>query len=185
MKKALLFASLVSMSSASLAVDWFGAVSALFEDEPNTVSSQTTTPTTSSAIDFAAGLVPTLSDSLGVSSKQASGGLGALFGLAQENVSVSDFATLSQSVPGMSSLLAAAPQVAGGSDGLGGLLGSAGKYGKAMTGAKQVYEQFAALGLDATQVGQYINIAMSYLQSEGGQAAVDIFNDGVASLLAN
>lgn len=184
MKKALFFVGLVSISSVSSAADWMGAASALLNDEAKAAPSQAAS-TTDQAIDFAAGLVPALSESLGVSSKQASGGLGALFGLAKDNVSAADFSTLSQSVPDMSSLLSSAPEVAGAGDSMGGLLGSAGKYGKAMTGAKEVYEQFSVLGLDASQVGQYMNIAMSYFQSEGGQAAVDIFSEGVSSLVAN
>lgn len=184
MKKTLCFVGLVSMSSVSVAVDWMGVAGALVNDEAKTASSQASS-TTAQTIDFAAGLVPALSESLGVSSRQASGGLGALFDLAKENVSAEEFATLSQSVPDMTGLLAAAPAVGGANDGLGGLLGSAGKYGKALSGAKEVYQQFAALGLDAAQVGQYINIAMSYLQSEGGQATVDIFSEGVASLIGN
>ena len=195
MKKALLFAGLLSISSFSVAEGWLDALSGLFgggqKDESSqpaaspAASSPAMTTNTAQTTDFAAGLVPVLSKTLGVSSQQASGGMGALFGLAKSNVSAEDFSTLSQSVPSMSSLLAAAPEVAGGNDNLGSLLGSAGKYGKALTGAKQVYEQFSALGLDTAQVGQYLNVAMSYFQSEGGQATADIFSDGVSSLMGN
>lgn len=185
MKKALLVAGMLSVSSTAFAADWLGAANALLGEESASTSAEAAAPATAQAIDFAAGLAPALTESLGVSSEQASGGLGALFGLAKDNLSSGDFSTLSKSVPGMDSLLSAAPEVAGASDGLGGLMSGAGKYGKAMTGAKEVYEQFSALGLDPAQVGQYMNITTSYLQSEGGQAAVDIFKDGVSALLAN
>jgi len=165
---------MVALGSVAQA-DWMDSASKVL------TSSKTPSASEPAAADFSAGLVPALTGSLGVSSEQASGGLGALFGLAKNNVSSKDFATLSNVVPGMASLLSAAPEVGGG----GGLLGSVDKYGKALSGAKQVYEQFSALGLDQSKIPQYMSVTTSYLQSEGGQAAVDIFKDGVRSLLTS
>lgn len=57
------------------------------------------------------GLASILTSQLGVSQEQALGGAGALFKAAKENLDPQTFTALSQSVPGMSNLLGAAPQV--------------------------------------------------------------------------
>jgi hypothetical protein len=124
-----------------------------------------------------------LATSLNVSDQQAQGGMGALLGLAQSSLPVSDFSTLAELVPNVDGVLAAAPAVESADVGaLGGLMASAGNYGKAAQGVKTVYEQFSTLGLSAAHIPQYISVATQYFQSEGGQAAVDIFTQGVSAL---
>ena len=66
------------------------------------------------------GLVDMLVHKLGVSPQQALGGAGAIFQAAKGNMNPQAFASLSQSVPGMSTMLGAAPSVSGAS-GLGGM----------------------------------------------------------------
>ncbi len=137
---------------------------------------------TSQAMDFAQGLVPALTESLGVSETQASGGLGSLFGLAKDNLGKEDFASLAELVPDMDQLLKAAPALSGdSSDALGSLMGD---KAKALTGAKAVYDQFSELGLGTEHIAKYAEIVQGYLQSEGGQSAVDLFQQGVGSLLS-
>mgnify|MGYP003670514539 CR=1 FL=1 len=55
-------------------------------------------------------LTDILANQLGVSQQQASGGAGALFQTAKTNKAPQAFTTLSQSVPGLSDMLSAAPQ---------------------------------------------------------------------------
>ncbi|WP_374563045.1 DUF2780 domain-containing protein, partial [Nitrosomonas sp.] len=55
------------------------------------------------------GLVDILMRQLGVSQQQALGGAGAIFQVAQGSMNPQAFATLSQSIPGMNTMLGAAP----------------------------------------------------------------------------
>ncbi|NBC31916.1 MAG: hypothetical protein GVY13_04500 [Alphaproteobacteria bacterium] len=59
-----------------------------------------------------ADLIGTLTSSLGVTEAQAVGGAGAIFGLAQQRLSPDEFATVSESMPGVEDLIAAAPSAA-------------------------------------------------------------------------
>lgn len=166
-------------SSTSVAEGWIDSLSSFFST--TTSKAPQTTPSATNTIQ---GLLPTLTENLGVTNQQASGGLGALLNLTKNNVSSNDFADLTQAIPDMNTLLNAAPTIDQQSQsGLNDLLGNAGSYGKALIGAKEVYQQFTALGLDATQIGKYIEITQSYLQSGGAQAAADVFNKGVNALL--
>ena len=134
-------------------------------------------------MDFSSGLSSAIASALGVSSSQADGGLGSLFSLAKSTLGNEQFATLASAVPGMDTLLKAAPALEGSGSSLSSLAGGLGDYGEAVKGASQVYSQFQALGLDATAVPQYIEITNSYLQSTGGKKAAELFSQGVASLL--
>lgn len=134
-------------------------------------------------MDFSSGLSSAITSALGVTSGQADGGLGSLFNLAKSTLGNDQFSTLASAVPGMDTLLKAAPAVEGSGGSLSSLAGGLGGYGEALQGASQVYSQFQALGLDATAVPQYIEITNNYLQSTGGKKAAELFSQGVASLL--
>jgi hypothetical protein len=71
-------------------------------------------------------LVSALSKELGSTPEQAAGAAGSLFELAKSRLKPDDFAQISKAVPGMDSLLKAAPSVTGGAGGLGAIAGSAG-----------------------------------------------------------
>src|SRR6516225_3924666 len=68
-------------------------------------------------------LVGQLTNGLSVTPQQATGGAGALFGLAKSKLSPADFGKIAAVVPGMDSFLKAAPSTGGGS-GLSSLTGS-------------------------------------------------------------
>ncbi|GAA5218360.1 DUF2780 domain-containing protein [Corallincola platygyrae] len=119
-------------------------------------------------------LIDMVTQQLGVSPTQASGGLGALLSTAQKGMSGGDFAALGDVVPDMSSLLAAAPtQVSGDADTLGsmasGLLGDS----EAASNAVALNQAFSSLGLDSGMVGQYSKILLDFVESEGGQALME------------
>lgn len=63
-------------------------------------------------------LVSLLTSQLGVNAQQASGGAGLLLSMAKDKLSSQEFGQIANAVPGIDSLLAAAPSGAGG--GLGG-----------------------------------------------------------------
>ncbi len=133
--------------------------------------------------DATGSLTDALTRGLGVSNEQATGGLGSLFGLAKATLDSGQFSKLSSAVPGMGELLKAAPEVEAKTKSLGGLSSALGGYGEALQGASEVYAQFQSLGLDATAIPQYVDITNNYLNSSGGQSAVDLFTKGISSML--
>lgn len=116
------------------------------------------------------GLVDMLTQQLGVTQSQATGGLGALLSTAQDTMSGSDFEQLSGVIPDMSGLLKAAPQIDTEQESsslmsmAGGLLGEEGDQLQYLDGA------FKSLGLDSKMIGQYSELLLQYVESEGGQA---------------
>jgi hypothetical protein len=170
MKQLFIFLTILALPGFAQA-DWSKTAASLM-GESDKESSQ--------LVDYANGLLPAISSTTATSSKQASGGVGSLFAMVQDNLSAEDFSSLSAMVPDldMDSLLAAAPKIAEQSSSLGGMLGS----DSSLAAAQTVYQQFKALGLTKEQVAQYVDITQGYLQSEGGQAAVDLFKKGLGAL---
>jgi hypothetical protein len=146
--------------------------------EPKPAASSQTSSITTAITSSLTGL---LTSGLDVSPEQASGGLGSLFSVAQSSLSAQDFSSLSSYVPDMSSLLKAAPAVSENSSSS--LLGSFGGMGDTLNASSKVASQFTSLGLSAEHIPQYISIINDYLQSQGGQQAVNLFSKGIAALL--
>lgn len=116
------------------------------------------------------GLIGMVTDRLGVTDTQASGGLGALFSVAKQQLSGNQFSQIASAVPGMDGLLAAAPAAATESKS-GGLLAQAGQYGKALQGASYLNGAFKQLGLSPEMISSFADIAGQYLQSSSPAAA--------------
>src|SRR5512136_1877707 len=116
-------------------------------------------------------LIDQLTKNLGVSEAQAQGGAGLLFKLAKDKLGAGDFAKVSSAVPGMDSLLAAAPDSGGGIlGGLGKVFGGGGRVAGLAGG-------FSKLGLDSGMIGKFIPIILQFEQGKGG--------DGAKALLEN
>jgi hypothetical protein len=118
-------------------------------------------------------LIGSLVDKLGVSEEQASGGAGAVFKEGKNNMSSGDYSQLLNAVPGIDSLISAAPQAGG----LGGkasslLGGSAGS----MTG---LADSFNKLGLSPDMVNQFVPIVLDFVQSEGGQQTMTLLKNAL------
>ncbi|GAA5314998.1 MAG: hypothetical protein AseanaTS_02020 [Candidatus Pelagadaptatus aseana] len=198
MKKTALFTALLVISSAPASAGFFDSAAGLLDTASKATAVASDVLTTSDeAVDAAENattgdmastaleLLPAITGGLGVSPEQASGGLGSLFQLAQGTLGASDFSVLSDAVPDMSGLLAAAPEVApAASQGLtSGLMNMAGLPGDAVSSATTVAAQFQQLGLNPAMIPEYIRITNEFLQSSGGQQAVELFGKGVATLL--
>jgi Protein of unknown function VcgC/VcgE (DUF2780) len=129
----------------------------------------------------AAGLVDLLTQQLGVTEAQATGGAGAIFTMAKSKLSPQDFGQVAKAVPNMADLLQAAPKVeglggatgsspnsaAGGS--VGGMLGSkptaaAGTLG----GLSSLSGAFSQLGLSSDMIGKFVPIVLQFAESQGG-----------------
>lgn len=124
-----------------------------------------------------------VTEQLGVSQQQAQGGLGTLFGIAQSTLGGSEFSELSQYVPEMDTLLQAAPAISEEAQGISSLLGQAGKYGDALKSGSQAYSQFKTLGIDVTQIPQYIEITNQFLKEQGGTDVATLFSKSLEALM--
>lgn len=127
------------------------------------------------------GLVDILVRQLGVSQQQALGGTGAIFQLAQSGMTPQAFSTLSQSVPGMTEMLNAAPVVSnplmGGSvSGL--LLGNTGA-GAALNNAAALAASFQQLNLSPDMIGRFVPIVTDYVRTTSGQLTADLLNSAL------
>lgn len=120
-------------------------------------------------------LVGLLTKNLGVTNPQAEGGAGAIFNSAAQRMSVEDFAKVSDAMPEVSPLRAAAPSIDTGSGTIGGLTSMLGKGGGGTASIAELAGSFAKLGLSSDMVGKFIPIVLDYAQAKGG--------DEIASLL--
>ena len=118
-------------------------------------------------------LVNSLAKEIGGTPQQAAGAAGALFGVAKSKLSPGDFAQVSKAVPGMDSLLAAAPILAAASGGAGGAIAKAAGGAGGLASAAQA---FTKLGLKPEMVSKAIPILTQFVTKSGGA--------GVGSLLA-
>ena len=126
----------------------------------------------------AAGLLSSLTDNLGVSSEQASGGMGAILNYAKQNISSEQFSQLSTAIPGVDSLLSAVPAVATVSEGgLGGLMNKAAEYSDSLKSINDLKNQFDSLGLDSGMIMKYVAQAQQYLDTPQGQEAKTMLTD--------
>ncbi|MES9832656.1 MAG: DUF2780 domain-containing protein [Candidatus Thiodiazotropha sp. DIVDIV] len=121
-------------------------------------------------------LVQQLVAGAGVNQQQAEGGAGLLLGLVKDQLSSGDFSQVADAVPGIDSLINAAPSEDSG--GLGGLLGGVASAlgGESAGNMAALASGFSKLDLDAGMIGKFVPIVLSFLQSQGG--------DGVSSLVA-
>ena len=121
---------------------------------------------------------------LGVTQPQAEGGAGAIFQLAKSKMQGAAFAELSNSVPGMQGLLAAAPvakPVGGG--GLGGMVGSleslAGNSGGTVGNLVGLASSFQQLGLSPSMVQKFVPLVLQYVQGNGGSAIAGVLQSAL------
>jgi len=117
-------------------------------------------------------LISTLTSQLGVSQKQASGGAGALFNMAKEELGSTKFSSIEKSVPGIGQMMKDGDIDLGGG-GMSSLSGMA----SSLEGIAKVNAIFKKLGLSPEMVQKFMPIILSYVKGKGGS--------GVSSLLAS
>jgi Protein of unknown function VcgC/VcgE (DUF2780)/Protein of unknown function (DUF3011) len=108
-------------------------------------------------------LIGRLTNELSITPAQASGGAGALFGLAKTRLSAADFSKVAAVVPGMDGLLKAAPA----GSGFAGLSSLQDSFGS-LSGMASVAGSFQKLGLSADMIGKFVPVLVNYVQSRGG-----------------
>jgi predicted ATPase len=128
-------------------------------------------------------LIKEIVKQLGVTDNQAEGGLGSLMQLAKGSLSSGEFSQLSDSVPNMSTLLAAAPLLTSGDGGgMTDMLAGAGGLASSLGGIATLTEQFKALGLSSDMISQFATMAISYFSSDGSGAGA-LLQKGLGSIL--
>lgn len=126
-------------------------------------------------------LVGSLSNQLGVTENQATGGAGALFKMAKDSLPETDYGQVAEALPGIGTLIQSAPMVsdstAGLSDKMGGVTEGLGSLTKAAESANKlaaVSDQFSQLGLDKGMVSQFIPIVLNYANTNGGDTVMNL-----------
>jgi hypothetical protein len=123
-------------------------------------------------------LTAVLMQQLGVTQPQATGGAGAVFGLAKSNMNADDFGKVAAGVPDMSSLLAAAPATGAAGGAGGGLAGGLGSAAGSLGGAAGslgslagLAGSFSSLGMPADMATKFVPVCVQYVQGTAGPDA--------------
>jgi hypothetical protein len=117
-------------------------------------------------------LVGQLSKELSITPEQATGGAGALFGLAKTRLKPEEFGKVSDAVPGMDGLLKAAPKQPSTGTGALGSVASAlpGKAG----GLMPVAGSFKQLGLSPDMAAKFVPIMAKFVEAKGGTSTAGL-----------
>jgi len=108
-------------------------------------------------------LVGALSKEIGSTPEQAAGAAGALFGVAKSRLNADQFSQIATAVPGMDSLLGAAPAPGGG-----GATGALSQLGGSAGGLAGAAAAFSKLGLGPEMVSKAVPILTSFVTKSGG-----------------
>jgi hypothetical protein len=120
-------------------------------------------------------LINMLVKNLGVTQKQATGGAGAIFSHAKQTLSPADFLKVSDALPGIDSLINAAPKSSG-------LTGSVTKGASSMLGGSSgsaqglasLGDSFSNLGLGSDMVAKFTDIVLKYADQAGGKQIMSL-----------
>ena len=115
-------------------------------------------------------LINLLTTSLGVNETQAKGGAGLLFKLAKAKLGETDFAQISQHVPGVNDFIESAPKSSGVASALGGLASALGGSGSELGNLASLAGGFSQLGLDTGMIGKFIPLILSFVEGKGGES---------------
>ena len=157
-----------------------------------TAAAEQTTEAVKGAADAAEGvvqattdqsLVDTLVQKLGVTNTQAEGGAGAIFQVAKDKLSSDDFQSLSQAVPGMDSMLGAAPKTSSDvSDITSGISSMLGDSDNTLGSLTSLASSFKDLDLSGDMVSQFTPIMVDYVKQNGGEHLATLLQGALSSL---
>lgn len=153
----------VAITCAVLFAAWTTEASAQTGSKPAGTSGFST-EAAAAAANASPELVGSLAKELGSTKEQAAGAAGALFGVAQSRLKPEEFTQVSKAVPGMSSLLKAAPKADSGG-GIGGALSKATGSAASLATAASA---FSKLGLKPEMVSKAVPILTSFVSKSGG-----------------
>lgn len=126
----------------------------------------------------ASDLADFLVDSLGVTARQAMGGAGSIFALAQQRMPPEDFMQLRNSVPNMDQYLAAVPYSTS-SFQWGGATNVIGGNPSELSSLNAVSRSFQALEMHPEIAYRFVSAILQYLQQRSELAAMSLLQDGL------
>jgi hypothetical protein len=121
-------------------------------------------------------LIGSLTDLLGVTNEQATGGAGAIFKEAKSKMSSGDYSQLLSAIPGIDSLIQAASQASGLAGKASSMFGSS---SGSIKGLSALTDSFAKLGLSPDMVSQYMDVILDFVQSEAGQQTMTMLKNAL------
>jgi hypothetical protein len=135
---------------------------------------------TSSVFADTSQLIGMLVNGLGVTQDQATGGAGAIFNQAKQTLSPGDFMKVSDALPGIDSLMNAAPK----SSGLAGSLSKGassvlGGSSGSVQGLASLADSFSSLGLSPDMVGKFTDIVLKYADQVGGKEIMSLLQSAL------
>jgi hypothetical protein len=123
-------------------------------------------------------LVGQLTKALSITPSQASGGAGALFGLAKSRLSPADFSKVAASVPGIDKLIKSAPAVPK-SSASSGLSGLANSVPGGLGGLVSLAGPFRKLGLSPDMAAKFVPVITKFVESKGGSGVAELLAGGL------
>ena len=126
-------------------------------------------------------LVNLLMSQLGVTQQQATGGAGAIFKAAQDNLKPDEFKQIEQAVPEADNLINAAPKVEQPSSmgGLGSLTSMAKNVSPKLGAGAELAQSFDKLGLEKQMIGKFSDIVVDYCKQKGGNMVSSLMQKAI------
>ncbi len=122
-------------------------------------------------------LTSSLVQSLGVTTKQAEGGAGALLDVAENTLSKADFSKIVTAIPDAGSLLETTST-------MGGTLASSGGSSKLIDGYNHIKKQFESLGLNSSMISSFISVMVQYLGKGDDSTPSDLLQSALSTALS-
>jgi hypothetical protein len=169
----LIIVSAFAFSPPSHAEGWLDSIKSMFGMEAETP-----------AMPNVADMISSVSETVGIDEYQAKGSLASVFNYAKENISAEQFSGLSDSLPGLDSLMGAVPDISGmTSEGeLGGLMDKAANYNDSLKAMNELKKQFEALGLSPEMISKVVSSAKAYLDTDEGKKIKEQLMKGLNTL---
>jgi hypothetical protein len=120
------------------------------------------------------GLIDSLSSQLGVSKEKATGGAGSIFQMAKQNLGGEDFSSIAKAVPGIDTMMEAAPKADKKTSTLGGISSMMGGSSNKLQGMAGLTGSFKQLGMAGDMVGKFTPIILDYVRGNGGEKAMNL-----------
>jgi hypothetical protein len=150
------------LTVASLVVGFTLSAHAMQTPQGGAAKASAATPEQAAAVKASPDLVTALSKEIGSTPEQAAGAAGALFGAAKSQLKADEFSQIAKAVPGMDSLLKAAPAAAIGTS------GAMSKMAGSAAGLASAASAFSKLGLQPDMVSKAVPVLTSFVTKSGG-----------------
>jgi len=169
----LIVLSTLAFSPQSHAEGWLDSIKSMLGMEADTA-----------AMPNVADMISSVSESVGIDKSQAEGSLASVFNYAKENISAEQFSGLSDSLPGLDSLMGSVPDISEmtSEGGLGGLMDKAANYNASLKAVNELKKQFEALGLSSEMIMKVVDSAKTYLDTDEGQKIKQQLMQGLSQL---